>query len=272
MTAITKRASATTGSSEPRVERCKAHGEYVSKPYFIRRRPPAPSNLEGWTGCPICALEAGERASAVEQDRMREERQQAARLRLEQRLAGAMIPERFVSKSFENYATENAAQEKAKADLQHYANSFVEVLAVGRCLILAGGVGTGKTHLACAVANVIVGKGHSALFRTVQQVIRHVRSAWRASDRTEEEAIAELVAPDLLILDEVGVQYGTEGEQVTLFDVMNARYSAGKPSIVITNLTIAEAEQYLGIRVMDRLRENGGKAVKFDWKSARTKQ
>ncbi|MGC8384980.1 ATP-binding protein [Pseudomonas aeruginosa] len=80
------------------------------------------------------------------------------------------------------------------------------------------------------------------------------------------------MAPDLLILDEVGVQYGKEAELVTLFDVMNARYSACKPSIVLSNLTLEEIEVFLGQRVMDRLRENGGRAVSFNWESERAKR
>ncbi|MWV17542.1 hypothetical protein F3I16_15985 [Pseudomonas sp. L-22-4S-12] len=196
----------------------------------------------------------------------------SARRSMEQRLAGAMIPPRFIGKTFENYLVESEGQQRALADLQAYATDFEQVLFDGRCLLLVGRTGTGKTHLSCAAANVIMGQGYTALFRTVQEVIRHVRGSWRQGGnggRSEDEAIAELVAPDLLILDEVGVQYGKDAELVTLFDVMNARYSACKPSIVLSNLPLDEVKQFLGERVFDRLRENGGKAIPFEWESSR---
>ncbi|HBO2594067.1 TPA: ATP-binding protein [Pseudomonas aeruginosa] len=272
MNATTKRASAMTGGSKTEIRQCPIHGEYIARWFRIRRRPPAPSDLEGWTECPICALEAGQRVSAQAQAELAQERQQSSMRQLERRLAGSLIPQRFLGKTFENYRVEHEGQREALLDLQAYADDFADVLAQGRCLLLVGRTGTGKTHLSCAVANSIVRRGYTALFRTVQEVIRHVRSSWGPGGRPEEEAIAELVAPDLLILDEVGVQYGKEAELVTLFDVMNARYSACKPSIVLSNLTLEEIEVFLGQRVMDRLRENGGRAVSFNWESERAKR
>ncbi|WP_457875356.1 ATP-binding protein [Pseudomonas aeruginosa] len=97
---------------------------------------------------------------------------------LERRLAGSLIPQRFLGKTFENYRVEHEGQREALLDLQAYADDFADVLAQGRCLLLVGRTGTGKTHLSCAVANSIVRRGYTALFRTVQEVIRHVRSSW----------------------------------------------------------------------------------------------
>ena len=258
--------------SEPRAEACPKHGGDLATAFLIRRARPALGHLSGWTGCPACAQESAEQASKAEQARLAGERRQSAQRSLEQRLAGAMIPPRFRSKTFANYLAKSEEQQRALADLKAYADDFGQVLFDGRCLLLVGRTGTGKTHLSCAVANAIMGQGYTALFRTVQEVIRHVRGSWRqggSGGRSEDEAIAELVAPDLLILDEVGVQYGKDAELVTLFDVMNARYSACKPSIVLSNLALGEVKQFLGERVFDRLRENGGKAIPFEWESCR---
>ena len=56
-----------------------------------------------------------------------------------------------------------------------------------------------------------------------------------------------------------------------LFTLLNGRYEAMRPSIVISNLTVSEVSKYLGDRVYDRLRENGGGVLAFDWQSFRTK-
>jgi len=72
----------------------------------------------------------------------------------------------------------------------------------------------------------------------------------------------------LLVLDEIGVQYGTDGEQTILFDVLDRRYRDLKPSILLTNQDKAGFKQYIGERVFDRLTETS-KWVAFDWQSYR---
>ena len=75
--------------------------------------------------------------------------------------------------------------------------------------------------------------------------------------------------PDLLILDEVGVQFGSDFERNTLFDVLNERYELRKPTIFLSNLGREDLAEFLGERVMDRLREDGATVVPFDWPSYR---
>lgn len=81
-----------------------------------------------------------------------------------------------------------------------------------------------------------------------------------------------MVEPDLLILDEVGVQHGSDTEKLILFEIINGRYEAARPTIVISNLDAAGLEQFLGERAFDRLREGGGRLVVFDWESHRGKR
>ena len=78
------------------------------------------------------------------------------------------------------------------------------------------------------------------------------------------------MAPDLLILDEVGVQYGSESERIELFKVVNGRYDELKPMIMLSNLAITRLLEYLGERIYDRLLDAGGRVVTFDWKSWRS--
>src|SRR5205807_4134266 len=64
--------------------------------------------------------------------------------------------------------------------------------------------------------------GYTALFVTVSEAIRAVRRTWRReAQQSEDEVLRCFTQSDLLILDEVGVQYGTEAEQVTLFEIIN---------------------------------------------------
>ena len=110
------------------------------------------------------------------------------------------------------------------------------------------------------------------LFTTVMRAIRSVKDTWGGgSGKSETQAIAALVYPDLLILDEVGVQFGSDTEKLILFDVLNERYEKRRPTLLLSNFGVDEVQAYLGDRIFDRLREDGGEAVPFDWESQRGK-
>jgi DNA replication protein DnaC len=203
--------------------------------------------------------------------RLADERRAARQAELERALGRAGIPRRFQGRGFADYRAAGPEQQAALAVCRGYAERFEEALAHGRCLLLVGGPGTGKTHLACAILAAVIGAGRSGLFIAVSEALRLIRDAYspRAA-RSESEAFALLTEPDLLVLDEVGVAIGDgEKRQAMLFDVLNARYGAQRPTVLIGNLTAAELGAYLGERIMDRLLESGSAVVPFTWASHR---
>lgn len=182
-----------------------------------------------------------------------------------QRLQTAMIPPRFLSKTFDNFETNAQWQKEAKKRVEALAVNFPETLKNGVCLTLLGTPGTGKTHLACAYANAVISQGYTALFASVSKVIRSVRSSWGTfGTGSEESAYSNFVDVDLLILDEVGVQAGSENEQQIIFNIINERYNAVKPTVIISNKDREGVKKYLGERVWDRLKENGGICLNFN--------
>ena len=76
-------------------------------------------------------------------------------------------------------------------------------------------------------------------------------------------------APDLLVLDEVGVQFGSRTEENLIFTLMNKRYEDLKPTLVISNELEDGLETYLGPRTFDRLKDGGGLIIPFPWESYR---
>ena len=107
----------------------------------------------------------------------------------------------------------------------------------------------------------------------IAEAIRFIltRDGWRVSTHGGGGDALEAVRaaqPDLLILDEIGVQIGSEHEKLLLFDVLNGRYQQCRPTILISNLSGSDLEAYLGQRVMDRYRECGA-VLAFDWNSYR---
>ena len=185
------------------------------------------------------------------------------------KVKSAAIPERFRNRTLDSYIAKTTGQKDALAFAKEYAENFDEVLQTGRSCIFVGKPGTGKTHLAIGIALSIMQQQQSALFVTVQRLIRRVKDSWHTKEETESEVIDAYASPDLLILDEVGVQFGSEFEKQVLFDVLNERYEKLKPSILLSNIPSEQLSDYLGERVTDRLRENKGRMIGFNWDSYR---
>lgn len=202
------------------------------------------------------------------------ERDQHAQQRLESALGRAGIPRRFLARSFDTYRADTPAQQRALKLCRAYADRFESVRAAGNSLVLSGSPGTGKTHLACAILASVIRQGQSGLFITVSEALRLIRETYSPrSERTESEAFALLVTPDLLVFDEVGIAIGdAEKRRALLFDVLNSRYAKQRPTVLIGNLDDAEMRDYLGERIMDRISESGSAAVTFSWESYRTRK
>ena len=235
---------------------CEKHGDYDSQ-NIIR---------EIWTGCPVCSKEH----KAITEKEQAEKEELDRHSSWVRRLGEAGIPERFRNRTLSSYKASNNGQKRALAFATEYAEQFALVRETGRCAIFCGLPGTGKTHLAIGIALHAMGLKKSAAFTTVQRMIRRAKDAWRKdSTESESDVINLLVYPDLLIIDEIGVQFGSEFEKNFMFDLLNERYEKGRPTILLSNLPAAEVKAFLGDRIYDRLREDGGQCVSFDWDSFR---
>ena len=182
----------------------------------------------------------------------------------------ACIPKRFQNLSFEQYKCDTPEQAEAFKRCKAFADNFDAVLEKGACMFLGGKTGTGKTHLSCSIANKVIGDGYSAVFSSVSDIAREMRDSYKSSVTTETDVLNKFMLPQLLIIDEVGVQKGSHAEKMLLTDLINKRYENMLPTILIGNITRDEAasDDILGHRIMDRFEQNS-RFVKFDWQSYR---
>ena len=239
------------------VVRCEEHGEFShSSMQEFWMHPLRPGE------CPKCHM--------VKQERIqREQRLKAAVLFFR---SGSGVPARFQEASLDNYRPENGKAQKILATLREYTAKFEQHRRLGLSLILCGKTGTGKTHLACAVLRELaLTLGVCGKYSTAYKAVQEIRSSYKSDRVTELQALEEFIKPDILVLDEIGMQLGTDSEHLLLFSLLNGRYEELKPTIVISNLTLEEVKKYLNDRIYDRLRENGGGVLAFDWESYRTK-
>jgi DNA replication protein DnaC len=118
-------------------------------------------------------------------------------------------------------------------------------------LLLLGGFGCGKTHLAAAIANFAVGMGVPTLFLTVPDLLDSLRFSYDSEDTTFEQRFDEIRNAPLLVLDDFGTQNATPWAQEKLFQVVNYRYINKLPLVVTTNLALDEIEARIRSRLAD---------------------
>lgn len=222
-------------------------------------------------GCPRCNW-AALNTDPVDSDGHKAAKARRSADRLNTALIASAITPRFRSCTLESFITDGQpGKVAALARCQTYVDRFEDNYREGRSLILSGNVGTGKTHLASAMAQAVIRLyGARALIVTIAEIVRVAKGTMaKSATYTERDVIDELAGADLLIIDEIGAQRGSDYEVGLLHEIIDRRYQLITPTVVVSNLLVEELKAYIGERALDRLRQGGGKAVGFTWESAR---
>lgn len=238
---------------------CEQHGEYQSFHMAIG---------DGqWTGCPHCSeamvAEANAKSMAQAADELKESRIAA-------RIAQTGVPRRLSGATLTTYRVDaGEAQEGAMKVVCDYARNLPAKVEAGDGLLMTGNVGTGKTHLSCALLrHAVIKHDMSAKYITAPGLFAAIRESYRGDGKSEVEIIDDLASVALLVLDEIGIGKGSEHELGVLYQLLGRRYDECRPTIMATNLTPAEFREWMGDRLADRLRENC-RGVLFNWESNR---
>ncbi|TRO38574.1 AAA family ATPase [Pseudomonas sp. ALS1131] len=244
--------------------------------------PYAPTELEQFdgtwrlAGCPACLWEAVNN-SPVGSKEYREGHAEFEAEALNRRLIATGITPRFRGCTFDTFSTDGelaGPKSSALAACREYAEAFEDHVKIGRGLLLLGGVGTGKTHLACAIAQHAVRTFEAwAVVTSAAEICRVMRGSFgKGATYTEADVLEELAGPDLLVIDEIGVQSASDFSPGVLSDVIDRRYQHLRPTILVSNRTALELSRFIGDRAVDRMRQGGGRVVGFHWASARGDQ
>ncbi|MFZ3173219.1 MAG: ATP-binding protein [Carboxydocellales bacterium] len=127
----------------------------------------------------------------------------------------------------------------------------------GDGLLYTGPVGCGKTFLASCIANALLEGGREVLFIVVPDLLDEIKATYDQSrtggDITEHHLMEAARNVEILILDDLGAHNYTEWARNRLYSIINYRLNHHKPTVVTTNLSLGELDDYLGERTTSRL-------------------
>ena len=169
-----------------------------------------------------------------EQEKLREKLMKQDGLR-----RNCFISRNQIAYTFENADeyTDNDIIRKAK----NYVKHFEEMREDNIGLLLYGSVGSGKTYIACAIANAIITEYSCTVkMRNFAQILNDLQKCGFNLDRNEY--INSLTNSTLFILDDFGIERNTEYALEQIYNVINARYLKARPTIITTNLNFKDIE------------------------------
>lgn len=124
-----------------------------------------------------------------------------------------------------------------------------------RGLLFTGPVGSGKTFLASAIANALLQAGLEVLFVVVPDLLEAIKNSYSrmGPENTKSDLETRARNVPILILDDLGAHNYTDWTRNTLYALVNHRLNHELPTVITTNLSLPEMDEYLGERTISRI-------------------
>lgn len=160
----------------------------------------------------------------------------------------------YSGKTFDNFSIKGRMglgdeQEKSLSVARSHAEQFAGDMK--GWLLFCGGFGSGKTHLAAAIANHASRLGIPTLFLTVPDLLDTLRSSYGSNDDPYASRFEEIRNVQLLVLDNLWTQNATSWAQEKLFQLFDHRYVKRLPTVVTTDMDLEELDGRIRSRLQD---------------------
>lgn len=157
---------------------------------------------------------------------------------------------RFLRRTFETFQHTDDNRNALRVCMS-YADTFRDKLPRNNIdpgrngLFITGPKGTGKTHLAAAIANRLMKQGTPVICMTMIDLLERIKQTYEQSRRyggenSEGSVLDTYKKVPLLIIDDMGKEQATEWAVSKIYAIINARYEACMPTIITTNYSDAE--------------------------------
>ncbi len=187
---------------------------------------------------------------ALEKKRLRNER-------IQELFEMSKLGKRFKERTFNNF--DGHLNLKSFQVAQNYAENFKQYLETGQGLIFTGYYGTGKTHLAGAIANYLIReKQNSVIFGTLASLLGRIKRTFETRGSIgckEGELMDAMENVDLLILDDLGKEKRSAWVSEKIFEIINSRYENNLPIIITSNFTLVRLKSEVDDACFSRLME-----------------
>lgn len=120
-------------------------------------------------------------------------------------------------------------------------------------LLFMGGTGLGKTHLSSALAKAVIDRGYDVLYESAQNIFSELENSKFRGDADSQNRSGRYFETELLIMDDLGAEFGTAFSVSCLYNIVNTRLCRALPTVISTNLSAEEMAARYGERIFSRL-------------------
>ena len=155
------------------------------------------------------------------------------------------------------FEADNGACPGAIEKAKRYVAQFDTICSENIGLLFYGDVGTGKTFTAGCIVNALNDKGYNVLGTSLTRLRDDLPGEFE-SDRNRSQYYDRLAAYDLVLIDDFGIERQSEFTLEQIYNLIDARYKSGKPTIITTNLTPEQLKNPKNMaqrRIYDRINE-----------------
>lgn len=222
-------------------------------------REDAPNSASLTVNCPICQ----DRGIVLQGD-MARPCQCMQQKRIENQFRHARMARGLLNCRFESFKTDYYKSSGDHHD-RTYLESALKALNASRefvtdCLedshglglLLTGPVGAGKTFLAASIANALMQQEMQVLFVVVPDLLDQLRATYKSED-SELDLLDTAREVPILILDDLGAHNYTDWTRNRIYSIINYRLNEQLPTVITSNLSLGEMEEYLGARTTSRI-------------------
>lgn len=173
----------------------------------------------------------------------------------EEKLKASGVSEEFRKKTFENFNYEKSIETmEAFMKAKSYSKNFEEIRVTRKnSMMFLGQVGSGKTHLAIAISNLLLDKGIGVIYMPYRDSITNLKQSILDEENYQRE-ISKYKNSQVLLIDDLFKGRITESDVNIMYEIVNYRYFKNLPILTTSEKTVddlIEIDEAIGSRLYE---------------------